>query len=68
MPRQSHAKTTEKKSSPSNTRVSKMPKRSYGKAAAEEDKHDARDARLAIKEAGTEGGISWKKLKNELGI
>lgn len=38
------------------------------KASAEEDKLDAKDARLALKEAGPKGSISWEKLKRELGI
>jgi hypothetical protein len=38
------------------------------KANAQEDKVDARDARLALKEAGPKGSISWEKLKKELGI
>jgi hypothetical protein len=38
------------------------------KASAQEDKVDARDAQLALKEAGPKGSISWEKLKKELGI
>ena len=38
------------------------------KANAQEDKVDARDARLILKEAGPKGSISWEKLKKELGI
>ena len=38
------------------------------KANAREDKVDARDAQLALKEAGPKGSISWEKLKKELGI
>jgi hypothetical protein len=38
------------------------------KATPEEDKHDARDARLALKEAGRKGGVSWEQLKREVGI
>ena len=38
------------------------------KSNAQEDKLDARDARLALKEAGPKGSISWEKLKKELGI
>ena len=38
------------------------------KASSQEDKVDARDAQLALKEAGPKGSISWEKLKKELGI
>ena len=63
MPRQAHAKTNEKKT-PLPSRPRKMP----SKATPEEDKHDARDARLALKEAGRKGGVSWEQLKREVGI
>ena len=51
-------------------RVTARPGRAIrpSKATAQEDKLDARDARLALKEAGPKGSISWEKLKKELGI
>jgi len=63
MPKNAPAKA-DKKATP--TRPRKMLKPS--KANAQEDKHDARDARLALQEAGPKGSISWEKLKRELGI
>jgi len=51
-------------------RVQARPRRVIrpSKANAQEDKVDSRDARLALKEAGPKGSISWEKLKKELGI
>jgi len=63
MPKNAQAKINKKASE---TRVRKTLKPS--KANAQEDKHDARDARLALQEAGPKGSISWVKLKRELGI
>jgi len=51
---------------PATTRPRKVLKPS--KSNAEEDKHDSRDGRLALQEAGSKGSISWEKLKQELGI
>jgi hypothetical protein len=61
MPKNAPAKADKKA-----TATRKMLKPS--KANAQEDKHDARDARLALHEAGPRGSISWEKLKRELGI
>jgi hypothetical protein len=63
MPKNASAKTDKKVPA---TRTRKLLKPS--KTNAQEDKHDARDARLALQEAGTKGSISWEKLKRELGI
>jgi hypothetical protein len=63
MPKSSQVKVSKKASS---QRARKAIRSS--KASAQEDKHDARDARLALREAGPKGSISWEKLKKELGI
>jgi hypothetical protein len=63
MPKNAQAKTDKKTPSAGPRKVLKP-----SKANAQEDKHDARDARLALQEAGSKGSISWKKLKQELGI
>jgi hypothetical protein len=63
MPKNAQAKADKKSSA---TRPTKAIKPS--KANAQEDKHDASDARLALQEAGPKGSISWDKLKRELGI
>jgi len=63
MPKNAPAKADKKATA---TRPRKMLKPS--KANAQEDQHDARDARLALQEAGPKGSISWEKLKRELGI
>jgi hypothetical protein len=63
MPKNAQAKADKKSAA---TRPSKAIKPS--KANTEEDKDDARDARLALQEAGPKGSISWEKLKHELGI
>ncbi len=66
MPKQAQART--EKRSLTDIRPPKVTKRSSRKGVAAEDKHDVRDARLALKEAGPKGSISWKQLKRELGI
>jgi len=63
MPKDARAKADKKVTA---ARPRKLVKPS--KANAQEDKHDARDARLALQEAGPKGSISWEKLKRELGI
>jgi hypothetical protein len=63
MPKNSSAKTDKKATAARPRKMLKPPK-----ANAQEDKHDARDARLALQEAGPKGSISWAKLKRELGI
>jgi len=68
MPKQARAKTPEKESPRANNRPRKMPKHSYARTTAEEDKHDVRDARLALKEAGRKGGVPWDQVKRELEI
>lgn len=63
MPKNAQAKA-EKKATATRPRKALKPSRTN----AQEDKHDARDARLALQEAGPKGSISWEKLKRELGI
>ena len=63
MPKNEQAKANKKATVP-RARKTLRP----SKANAQEDKHDARDARLALQEAGPKGSIAWEKLKRELGI
>ena len=63
MPKSTEAKK-EKKLTPNRPPRTIKP----SKANAQEDKHDSRDARLALLEAEPKGSISWEKLKKELGI
>jgi hypothetical protein len=66
MPKQAQARTEKKSLTDAQPR--KTIKRSASKGTAAEDKHDARDARLALKEAGPKGSIKWEQLKREVGI
>ncbi|HYX28312.1 MAG TPA: hypothetical protein VE863_07080 [Pyrinomonadaceae bacterium] len=63
MAKSSQAKVNRKVPSPSPRKAIRT-----SKASGHEDKYDARDARLALKEAGAKGSISWEKLKKELGL
>jgi len=63
MSKQAHAKKPEKKAALPTSSPRKTTKRSSNKSSAAEDRHDAKDARLALREGV---GISWEDLKSDL--